>query len=738
MLLLVPSHKIDGEDSSKCITSPSRVLVVLPPDTDLSSNVVVPDTAITSTLGTAGPFPSQMGATSDPSRVNSDHLGIWQPSAPEHIHPYHQSTSFPSPGHDLPEHFNKSRRHSHTGLVDTRYGVGNRSRLRQSSHSLPYLYQPTRTPRPLRNAFRQARKDHSPLLTSASLSAQSALSRLSLDQDSDDLSRITRLSASDFQSTRHRLPIGIDRETESTLTDCLGNPSTRSAKLINSSFNIDLDGDYSGKIDPNYDPCPTGPRSIKSSTETTSERQSVNDEIMGFYQLDEKTNTRNGVINMTSSYANPVSRGLSIRKNDANKTSSTECLDIDQDSTLDADMNMILGMTSDMELVMPRFDDEYLKDLRNEPVFTKPCTQSCSFSATSPSCYGLSSTTVSCLSSYSSSKSCSPTPGISFTECGQYIESLPASPCVFAERVQNRYPDVILQTHPPSHSPNLQHRLKADQDLAAVDEADGDSSKHCAERANAYDTAMESSPSSSTSLEMQTGSSPSTLSLNADSEHKSNRPIYFNPRHYPIPERHYGEDQSQRKWTVAPSSQAIGLSPISQESTSSYADGGYHVLQTQESRKYLVPPILDKNIAGTACSGSLTTAGMSILTPQDVQDDYYSRRNHRIHQQRQRRRYSAMAAPDDLSGGAGALEFRTERFLSLARRSSSPDIPHLERAAMPAIGAYPLPASYYLPPSAFRTEADVAAEQEAERKRREQQDEELKEWFLVFPSPILS
>jgi len=249
----------------------------------------------------------------------------------------------------------------------------------------------------------------------------------------------------------------------------------------------------------------------------------------------------------------------------------------------DADMNMILGMASDMELVMPRFNDEYLKDLRNDPVLTKPCTRSYSLSAISPSCYGSSSTRVSCLSSCSSSKAYSPTPGVSFTECSQYIESLPASPCVLAERVQNRYPDAIQQTRPPSQSPNLPHRSKADLDLAAVEDADGDSSKHCAERANAADTVMKSSPSSPTSLEMQTGSSPSTLSLNADSEHKSNGPIYFNPRHYPIPERHYGEDQSQRKWTVAPSGQAIGLSPISQESTSSYANSGYHVLLIQES-----------------------------------------------------------------------------------------------------------------------------------------------------------
>ncbi|KAF9173867.1 hypothetical protein BGX21_002708 [Mortierella sp. AD011] len=48
-----------------------------------------------------------------------------------------------------------------------------------------------------------------------------------------------------------------------------------------------------------------------------------------------------------------------------------DCQDIDLDDTFDADMAMILGTTSDMELVMPNFDDEYLEDLKNDPVLAE-------------------------------------------------------------------------------------------------------------------------------------------------------------------------------------------------------------------------------------------------------------------------------------------------------------------------------------------------------------------------------
>ncbi|KAG0312728.1 hypothetical protein BGZ97_010907 [Linnemannia gamsii] len=46
-------------------------------------------------------------------------------------------------------------------------------------------------------------------------------------------------------------------------------------------------------------------------------------------------------------------------------------LEIDVENSLDADMNTILGMASDMELVMPKFDDNYLQDLNTEHALTR-------------------------------------------------------------------------------------------------------------------------------------------------------------------------------------------------------------------------------------------------------------------------------------------------------------------------------------------------------------------------------
>ncbi|KAG0078160.1 hypothetical protein BGZ92_001601 [Podila epicladia] len=39
----------------------------------------------------------------------------------------------------------------------------------------------------------------------------------------------------------------------------------------------------------------------------------------------------------------------------------------DEPNSYDAEMDLILGMASDMDLVMPQFDDKYLDDLKNDP-----------------------------------------------------------------------------------------------------------------------------------------------------------------------------------------------------------------------------------------------------------------------------------------------------------------------------------------------------------------------------------
>lgn len=210
MLLLVPSNKID-EGTGKATGSFSRVLVVLPPDTDLSSNVIVPDTAITTTLGTntENSFPCDIPVLQDSSRQSRDSLGILRPYRPD-MHqmqplssPYSHSTVGTRsanhsgiieqrPGHPYgataDAFSSRLRRHSHTGLVDTGHGAHmascTRVRSRQSiSCSLQYQPQQVRTPRALRAAFRKARRDQSPVLTSGGFSMDYATCPLDDDDD---------------------------------------------------------------------------------------------------------------------------------------------------------------------------------------------------------------------------------------------------------------------------------------------------------------------------------------------------------------------------------------------------------------------------------------------------------------------------------------------------------------------------------------------------------------------------
>ncbi|KAF9574414.1 hypothetical protein EC968_006574, partial [Mortierella alpina] len=220
MLLLVPSNKID-EGTGKVTGSFSRVLVVLPPDTDLSSNVIVPDTAITTTLGTnnSSSFPCDIPTLQDSSRLSRDPLGIMRPPRPD-LHKMQPSSSDhlsqsavgsrsanlsgymdQRPGHPYGvtgDTFSRVRRHSHTGLVDTGHHGANmtscsRMRSRQSiSCSLQYQHQQVRTPRALRAAFRKARKDQSPVLTSGSFSTDYAAGPL---DDDDDMMLFQNISA---------------------------------------------------------------------------------------------------------------------------------------------------------------------------------------------------------------------------------------------------------------------------------------------------------------------------------------------------------------------------------------------------------------------------------------------------------------------------------------------------------------------------------------------------------------
>ncbi|KAF9984446.1 hypothetical protein BGZ65_000370 [Modicella reniformis] len=491
----------------------------------------------------------------------------------------------------------------------------------------------------------------------------------------------------------------------------------------------DLDVGDGRKADQEQDSYLTTPgTSLKSIATTASKRHPrISAEIMDGDvdgDLDWKGNpTRSFATNsMVTSGADSKSLVSVSRNKEGTRKHGYQ--DADQDCDFDSDMNLILGMASDMELIMPKFDDEYLEDLKNDPVLTMPCRRSSTVPTASPS-----------------------TPCVASVESNQHVESLPAAALgVLASGVQGRSPHVSQQTGHPSQCPNLPDHSNANRDLSTIECSDCDSARH--QRTSTMDmdsSVMKSStysPSPSISSETQKGSLSSTLSSSTiNNERKNNGPIYFKPKYYSVSRQSHIGEHSQKDWNTTTtgeltfdSSGSTGMSagpPFSLQRRTALS--GHHIFRTQDPLQF---PNMDGDTMMTVSNLSLVTANMNVLTPQEVQEDYYARRNLRMYQQRQRRRSSAIGALGGHSG-TGVLPFRTEGFSPLARRSSSSDIQYFEKPVVPAIGASPLPASYYLPPSAFRTEADVAAEQEAERKRKEQ-EEEFKDSFLVFPSPVLS
>ncbi|KAI8604985.1 hypothetical protein EDD21DRAFT_177332 [Dissophora ornata] len=844
MLLLVPSHKTDDDGTGKDSSSSGRVLVVLPSDTDLSSNIVVPDTAITTTLGTNDTLENvnQLSATSPFSNQNAvlmdlsmepittkDRLGILQSSGPPDQIRFHQSNPIQQSNiqyqHRSPErqddncsrgyyldqsslsddhHFNnRSRRHSHTGLVDGMHGIPplsssayarSRSRSRQSmSQVAPYQYQPVRTPRAMRSALRKARKDQSPLLTSSSFGSDYTLPNLTSDLEDDSPSSLsTSLPGTNGYGNYPSLPRTMDHIMETTGLPSMPNGcdasiesyATNSVPTRALSAETICTTESSGynshdKIDSIVDigvahnsfkhntakaaTSSTTPRIYKSPSETL-DVDGISDEEMS-----------NATDNPgTSSPAETTGTPESTEPQERERQRQGEDIDIELnlDSAFDADMAMILGMASDMELVMPQFDDEYLEDLKSDRAMSaipqNRCFSSASVSSASPSCPHSSSTTI----TYGASPHSSPithasTPCVTPAEIGR--DSLPVSPNVLATR------------HRTSLSPSMSdHRSSGQQELSRIHKDIVNLKRH-------RDSLKQSTEMVSTDnnpkqyLASSSSSSSSSPSSSSSGERKSNGHIYFKPSHHSLPPDLIIEQHPRQNGMVIQSNQwrieskdptaggggarGAGLppQPLCQPriydgpaAVRSNSVGGNHIFRLQESSPPIPPPLLDKTtmpIWMTANRISQVTANMNILTPQEVQEDYYARRNLRIHQQRQLRRRGSSAAV-----GMGAMGFGSggpvtatvesmPGFSPLARRYSSftspspsfggGDVHPLDKPVIPAIGASPLPASYYIPPSAFRTEAVVAAEKEAERKRKEQ-EEEFKESFLVFPSPTLS
>lgn len=847
MLLLVPSHKADEDGAGKDAALSSRVLVLLSSDTDISSNVVVPDTAITTTLGTsdtlepiAGNFPqtSLFNPTTafltQPKHSRDDHLGILRPSRPDDPfngfqQPSQQSNVYrlqdrmddnrsrrqpsqpdqrtlnPYGGNDTNN--NRARRHSHTGLVEFDHSVGPsisgpRLRARQSiSLAAPYHHQPFRSPRLLRGAFRKARKEQSPLLTSGSFGTDYAMQNPAEEWEGDDIflpwktvSSIpehpsypaTTLGSTSRRSLHHGVrsishlsnPRGGQLEGE-----IINNKNYADLDSIDSGDDIELDGDDNNKdkdTTATTTKSPTSPpvppkRGHRDSSEIVDIDGLSDEEMTADESFKASTTADESPTNSRERVDHWLKDGVEKKTLDDRAD-----LEIDLENSLDADINTILGMASDMELVMPKFDDNYLQDLNTESAltaFTRGRSTSLS-NAVSPSCSHSSSTTITCISSQSSPSQSTATgfPGPTTVTHGG------SSPLQFNTTGQRTTGQISAGQDLSSFHRDIdilrRHRegLKEGLELPT-----GTSNSRPPSLSN-------SSSSGSNPSILSSSASPPSSTIDKQGKPASQGPIYFKPSHHNLPNQPPPDEQhphqnvmiiQSNQWTLDNNkSVTAGTRVFPQQTIGIRGNEGNHIYMVREcSPTSPPPPLLDKSAIMTTHNISLATANMNVLTPQEVQEDYYTRRNMRLKQQRQRRRSSAAvaaaaaaAAATTTTGGASgeSRPFRYEGASPLASTSSSSssssssstssrsasvlgsDLNHhldinnsnnnKSIVPVPAIGAALLPTSYYIPPSAFRTEAAVAAEweREMERKRKEEEEEALKNSFLVFPSPTFS
>ncbi|KAF9921770.1 hypothetical protein FBU30_008185 [Linnemannia zychae] len=458
MLLLVPSHKADDESTGRDMNSASRVLVLLSSDTDISANVVVPDTAITTTLGTSDTIETAADGYSQssyfnppsayltqwkhgreyhdgiqPSRHDSSFGGFQQPTQQPNVHQERrlisqldQRTLHLYGGSD--PNNNRTRRHSHTGLVEFDHFAGPtsstiRMRARQSiSLGAPYQNQSLRTPRLLRGAFRKARKDQSPLLTSASFGTDYATQIPVEEWEGDDLLLPWKAHSSAVDDTSHSSVLTSSSSPKalthgdrpfSHLTnprdehhesDIINNKNDADLDSFDSCDDVDVDGEDNdnnhslSKIKSPSNPSVLSEQGHRDSSEIV-DIDGLSDEEM----ITDESSRVPLVVNSPICSRTRVGQWIEDGFKKAGQEDRTE-LDIDMDNDLDADMDTILGMTSDMELIMPEFDDEYLQDLNNDlGQGTHMRGHSTSFSnVASPSFSQSSSTTITCLSSHSS------------------------------------------------------------------------------------------------------------------------------------------------------------------------------------------------------------------------------------------------------------------------------------------------------------------------------------------------
>ncbi|KAF8949084.1 hypothetical protein BGZ47_011312 [Haplosporangium gracile] len=842
MLLLVPSHKANEEGVGKDAAPSSRILVLLSSDTDISSNVVVPDTAITTTLGTndtletiastfpQSPFFSPAAALLTQPKHSRDHLGILQPSRPDDPfdgfqQPSQQSNVYRSqdrmddsrsrkqliqPGQrtlhpygDNDVNYNRARRHSHTGLVEFDHSVGPsmsgpRLRARQSmSLAAPYQHQPFRTPRLLRGAFRKARKEQSPLLTSASFGTDYAMQNPTEVWEGDDIflpwksvSSIAEHPSTNRISTSPKSLLHGDGslsqltnpQGEQLEGEIINNKTYADFDSIDSSDDIELDGD-----DKNINNGMTEITTKSSSNPPVPPRRGHRDssEIVDVDGLsDEEMVVDESFKTPITAHESPTNSRARIDQwlkggTDKKTLEDRTVLEIDLENSLDADMNTILGMASDMDLVMPKFDDNYLQDLNTEPALTAFTREHSSVSnSVSPFCSHSPSTTITCISSRSS-PSPSVTTGLPGPTAPAHVGSSPLQSNTPGQRTTGRHfvgqdlssfhRDIdILRRH--------REELKESPELSIVS-----SNPRPASLSN-------SSSSSSNPSTVSSSASPPSLTTEKQDKLASQGPIYFKPSHHSLPDQSGPGEQhlhqnvmiiQSNQWAMDTNKGSAGTRAFSPQPIGIRGDEGNHIYMVRESSPTSPPPpLLDKSAIMTTHNISLATANMNVLTPQEVQEVYYTRRNMRLNQQRQRRRSSAAVAATGAAAAAAtsaatmmtsgvsteSRSLRCEGVSPLTSTSSSSssssrsasvhgsdlihpfDISNNNNSnksivAAPAIGATILPPSYYIPPSAFRTEAAVAAERERERemeRKRKEEEEAFKESFLVFPSPTPS
>ncbi|KAI9235146.1 MAG: hypothetical protein BYD32DRAFT_470690 [Podila humilis] len=784
MLLLVPSNK--DEDGSGKAMSPTRgrVLVVLPPDTDLSSNVIVPDAAITNTLITnealdpanvlASPQLSMNKLSYIEPTQTRDPLGIIQPQGPESIYQhirlqYEQTptiTTQPnSQGREDTNHrrsiqypsaedtISRARRHSHSGLVEMDHPIfqalaRSRSKLRSSfSQATPYQHQ--RTLRALRTALKKGRKDQSPLLTSASFGTDYGQS--CFDDEIDD-------PFSEWRAQQHHNAIrqAMGHSPELVFGSSFGHLSSES-ELSSDSLNTKL--------------APRRP-SISNDIEIDKEDHLKTTGAQGTKRQLHDSQEDIDIVGVSDEEMEPpksemmANQGPTIVPRDSWRTPSLSPEDknrsLGETDTYDADMDLILGMASDMDLVMPQFDDEYLDDLNNDPSLLVQIRRVPSIS-TSPVTSHSSSTTITCISSLHSPSSRSMTPGVC-VESTLRQESPPTSPATIEARKRSGSSSVKGQMPMMGNmnSPHSTENTQAGQDLSTI-HRDIDNLKRHRDSLQSNIEMITSPPKGLPTPSSSSSSSNSSSHSRAPSSDKRSNPqapLYFKPTHHSQPSGDHSHQNvmiiQSNQWTFDSDQLQqpglVGRIPLQSPTHAVRGNDGNHIFSVRESSPPSPPPVLDKSAIMTTNNISLATANMNVLTPREVQEDYYVKRNIQRMYQRNRRRSSTGTA-SALSAAAASVATPPFRLgpmmpqgplnstipLPLRRGSISPDGPHpLDKfgVATVMVMGNPLPASYYIPPSAFRTEATVAAEKEAERKRRE--EEELKDSFLVFPSPTLS